>query len=63
MRKSVESLKTNSLEVIVSSKFIEEQFPEDIQKIHEEIVNMPHLRSCIFTKNELHKRFFWVQNL
>ena len=43
MRKSVESLKANSLEVIVSSKHLEEQCSNDIQKIHDRIVNKAHL--------------------
>ena len=55
--------KANSLEVIVSSKFTEEQSSNDIQKIHEKIVNMPHLRSCIFTENELRRWLFLVQSL
>ena len=62
MRRSVESLKANSLEVIVSSKHLEEQCSNDIQKIHDRIVNKAHLPSFIFTKDNISQMFFSLQN-
>ena len=62
MRKSVESLKANSLEVTVSSKHLEEQCSNNIQKIYDRIVNKAHLPSFIFTKNKIPRMFFSLQN-
>ena len=62
MRKSVESLKQIPLSNCKQQIYWRTIF-ERYSEIHEKIVNMPHLRSCIFTENELRRWLFLVQSL